>query len=234
VGKERQGVGGEAHERAPRWVDVGLVVGFLALAAWFVWGSPTFEPPSAATPAVAASDLSTDPIRGEIPHEPLITIGSFTRRCNECHKLFESAEETPRRLTEHQHIVLDHGLNDRCHNCHDRGNHERLAVRGGPGLTFAEVPRLCAGCHGPTYRDWERGMHGRSSGSWDPGSPEQNRLLCSDCHDPHAPAFEPLRPLPAPNTLRMGPAGKEHETPVDDIDPLRKWRRPHAGDSEEP
>ncbi|MHC5003646.1 MAG: hypothetical protein ACYTJ0_11025 [Planctomycetota bacterium] len=216
---------------ASPWVESGLIVGFLGLAAWFIWGSGPVEIPAAASPPVARRAVATEPVRGDVPLEPLIEMGSFTRRCSECHRLFESAEETARRLTEHQHIVLDHGLNDLCFNCHDRQDRDRLALRGGETVSFAEVPRLCAKCHGPTYRDWQRGMHGRTVGSWDPKSPEHVRLVCSQCHDPHAPAYDPMRPLPGPHTLRMGHPHDEPESePVDLIDPLRRWRHQDLAD----
>jgi hypothetical protein len=205
-------------------VDVVLIVGFLGLAAWFLRGSPPVEIPPAVSPAIPARAISPAPVRNAQFGTPVVTIGGFERPCMDCHRLFESREETPRRLTQHRDIVLDHGLNDRCFNCHDREDRNRLALRGGRTVAYSNVPRLCAKCHGPTYRDWQLGMHGKSLGQWNPRSPGQRRLQCSECHDPHAPAFAPMRPLPGPNTLRMGePVDKEHG-PTDMMDPLRKWR----------
>jgi hypothetical protein len=213
-------------------VQYGLTVAFLALAAWFVFGPASVEIPSATNAPVAARQIDTAPLRAGRAREASVTIGSFTRRCGECHDLFPSQDETGRSPIQHAHIVLDHGLNDRCFNCHDRENRDRLALRGGETVSFAEVPELCAKCHGPTYRDWQAGMHGRTVGSWDPRAPGFERLQCSDCHDPHAPAYDPMRPLPGPATLRMGGGGREvHAEPVERIDPLRKWRdhdAPHA------
>ena len=34
----------------------------------------------------------------------------------------------------------------------------RLVLHGGESIPYSEVPRLCQKCHGPTYRDWERGI----------------------------------------------------------------------------
>ncbi|MCP3902209.1 MAG: hypothetical protein GY715_01125 [Planctomycetes bacterium] len=213
-----------AHRDLSWLVETGLIVGFLAVAAWFVFGSKPVDIPGTLTAAVSERDLSTDPLRVGRMHVGEITIGSFTRRCGECHDLFPSGDDAPRERTEHQHVVLDHGLNDRCFNCHDRENRDRLALRGGVTISYEEVPRLCAKCHGPTYRDWQRGMHGRTTGSWDPGAPNHARLVCSDCHSPHAPAYAPLRPLPGPRTLRMGGGEREvHGEAVEHVDPLRKW-----------
>jgi hypothetical protein len=219
-----------AAKPRPSWiVDAVLIVTFLTLAAWFLWGSPEPDPPQAPTPPVSRAALTTEPIRGNVSHDAVVTIGSFTRPCHDCHALFESPEEARPFLSQHQHIVLDHGLNDRCFNCHDRENRDRLALRGGETIAFSETPRLCAKCHGPTYRDWQRGMHGRTMFAWNPSSPEQVRLGCSECHDPHAPAFDPMRPLPGPNTLRMGEPASVHEgQEVEHVDPLRKWRPSNA------
>ena len=78
----------------------------------------------------------------------------------------------------------------------------------------------CAKCHGPVYRDWENGSHGRINGYWDQSRGTQTRRRCIECHDPHAPRFAPLTPAPGPFTLRMGePSG---EAPMEARrDPLR-------------
>ena len=207
-------------------IEIVIALCFLALILWFLLGSRSVEIPTAATPAVNTDDLRPLPLRIVQTDEPVTTIGSFTRRCNECHGLFSSPDEHASNLTQHEHIVLDHGINDRCYNCHDQEDRERLALRGNRSIPFTEVARLCAKCHGPTYRDWQLGMHGKSMGSWDPNSPNQRRLKCSECHDPHAPAYELRPPLPGPNTLRMYKMEEEilHGGEIEHIDPLRKWQ----------
>jgi hypothetical protein len=202
-----------------------IAVCFLALAAWFVFSSGQAEIPTAATPEVDEAALSTAPIRDTESDRPTVNIAGFELNCMECHALFRSRPETPRRLTQHQHIVLDHGINDRCFNCHDNENRNALSLRGDRTVPYTEVARLCAKCHGPTYRDWQGGLHGRSMYAWDPNGAGQRRLRCSECHDPHAPAVDPFTPLPGPNTLRMGePQPAHHGGEVDIIDPLRHWQ----------
>jgi hypothetical protein len=100
-------------------------------------------------------------------------------------------------------------MNDWCFNCHDVAERERLVLQDTTTVMFVEVPVLCAQCHGTTYRDWQRGMHGKTTGSWDKASGNQRRLLCTECHNPHGPAYGKLVPLPGPNTLRMTPEGGE-------------------------
>lgn len=100
-----------------------------------------------------------------------------------------------------QDLQMAHGENSRnngCFNCHDPAKLNQLVTRDGTKLKLAAATPLCASCHGPTYRDWEAGIHGRTSGSWDRASGAVTRLECASCHDPHAPAFPRMIPLPGP------------------------------------
>jgi len=91
-------------------------------------------------------------------------------------------------------------------------------------VPFSDVQSLCAQCHGPVFRDWERGTHGKTLGAWDLSSPDAHRLTCTECHNPHSPAYEPIEPLPGPNTLRMGEQHKKaHGAHENERNPLRKW-----------
>jgi hypothetical protein len=203
---------------------VGWLIGpvFLLLAAWFLRGPELLDDPRRAPVRVSSDDVTTAPLRRPIADPPMIIAGTYALRCNECHKLFPSLPETPRRLTEHRHIRLDHGLCDRCFNCHDDKQRNFLALAGGDRVPFAESARLCAECHGPTYRDWEKGMHGRTNGYWDASRGESRRLTCTECHDPHAPALPPMTALPGPDTIRtdVAPADAHRAAPES---PLRRW-----------
>lgn len=186
---------------------------FLSTAA-YLWFSPAAAPPIPVRTPVDRSVLTSAPPRQALGDPPTVLLGGLRQRCSNCHRLFPSRPETPADLQQHRDVVLDHGLNDRCHNCHSPANHEKLLLENGVEIPFGEAVRLCARCHGPTYRDWLAGMHGRTQGSWDPRSGRQSRLSCTQCHDPHKPAQTPLVPLPGPNTLRMGPVapdGHGHE-----------------------
>jgi hypothetical protein len=110
---------------------------------------------------------------------------------------------------EHSNIVMGHGRHDRnnnCFNCHNENNLEHFQTRDGRELTFAESTPLCGSCHGPTYRDWEAGAHGRSNGEWSRAEGRFERQDCVACHDPHAPKFPGRKPLPPPHPLRTGDA----------------------------
>jgi formate-dependent nitrite reductase cytochrome c552 subunit len=105
---------------------------------------------------------------------------------------------------EHSDLVMGHGRhkrNNNCFNCHDETNLELLQTRDGRQLKLADSTPLCGSCHGPTYRDWEAGVHGRTSGFWDRKQGDIARLGCTSCHNPHAPPFPTRQPAPAPHAL---------------------------------
>lgn len=208
---------------------IGLAL--FGLAAWFLWGAPAPDiplPDGPVRPTVALADISTAPRRKTLSDPPMIEINGYKRQCMDCHKLFAPADDPPKRLLQHREIVLRHGINDRCRNCHDVENRNRLVLYGGASITYDEVVRLCAKCHGPVYEDWRRGMHGRDNGYWDTTRGKMIRRKCTECHDPHtptSPAMDPIRPLPPPHTLRMGDPAKHAgaDTEVSGVqDPLRK------------
>lgn len=205
---------------------------FLLLAWWLLMWSPGPEIPRAASPAVDRASFAPGARRDPMGAPPTARIGGFSHACNECHRLFTSPPIERRTLMQHTHITLRHGMNDRCFNCHDRGDREKLVLHDGTLLPFDEVPRLCSQCHGTVYRDWERGTHGKTMGSWDTRAGGQHRLGCNDCHDPHAPAYPGIAPLPGPNTLRMGdqaPHGGEGHRRA----PLQQWSGPGHDETHE-
>ena len=118
--------------------------------------------------------------------------------------------------SEHKDIVMGHGKhgrNNNCFNCHNENNLEVLSARDGREIKFSDSPQLCGSCHGPTFRDWEAGVHGRTSGYWDRSKGGIDRKLCVNCHDPHSPHFPVRKPAPGPHPLRDQPvAATELET----------------------
>jgi hypothetical protein len=185
---------------------------------------------------VAVEEITTDPLRSPLADPPLMLVAGFEKKCTECHRLFTSPLDTPRRLMQHCEVVTDHGLNDRCFNCHDREDRNRLVLNSGETVPFADATRLCAECHGPVWRDWERGIHGRTVDYWDASRGPRRRLTCVECHDPHVPAYDPMQPLPGPHTLRMGePHDDRHQDEVEARNPLQRWRdRQHDSGEAEP
>ncbi|MFG0257249.1 MAG: hypothetical protein ACF8GE_05040 [Phycisphaerales bacterium JB043] len=195
---------------------------FLLLALVFWLTSGTSQIPVAPTPTFDASQLDTSPRRVALTDPPVVEIAGFEQRCNACHKIFESTWDGSRPLLQHTHVELHHGINDSCFNCHDVEDRERLVLHDGSTVGYSQVENLCAQCHGPVFRDWQRGAHGKTLGSWNITSADARRLTCSECHDPHSPAYELYEPLPGPNTLRMGEQQPKshHDEPTNN--PLRR------------
>jgi len=106
---------------------------------------------------------------------------------------------------EHSDIVMHHGTHERnnnCFNCHKETNLEQLQTRDKHELKLSDSAPLCGSCHGPTYRDWEAGVHGRTGGYWDRALGSYDRELCVNCHNPHSPKFPGRKPAPGPHPLR--------------------------------
>jgi hypothetical protein len=119
----------------------------------------------------------------------------WTYNCMECHKLFPAKWHYDRPMNEHKNIKLDHGNNRFCLNCHHPKNRNAFVDYDGAEITEADVVLLCAKCHGPTYRDWEAGVHGRQNGFWKADAGAKTKLRCIQCHDPHSPQFKAMKPL---------------------------------------
>lgn len=117
--------------------------------------------------------------------------------CMECHTLFPARwHYDDRPFNEHKEVLLDHGNNRFCLNCHHATDRNAFVDYEGAEIAQADVVKLCAKCHGTIYRDWQAGVHGRQNGFWKAGLGAKTRLRCIQCHDPHSPKFKPMQPLP--------------------------------------
>ena len=232
---------GESHRRTAGRIGWLLPIGFIMLAGWLLASSRRVDIPLSPVQSINRDSLKVGPGRIAMTDPAHILIEGKAQNCNGCHQIFKSSNSAGTQPSFHQEIRLNHGLNNRCLNCHDAGNREQLTLRDGATVSFAETPTLCSQCHGTVYRDWERGTHGKTLGSWITHSTGQRRLTCNECHDPHSPKYEPYVPLPGPNTLRMGdqhlPA---HHGSDANESPLRRrimdpgasppGEKPHGGD----
>ena len=116
--------------------------------------------------------------------------------CSECHGEMEVNLERRQLEEMHDDIVIEHGSADRwCFDCHNPADRDYLRLADGTLIGFDESYRLCGQCHGTIFRDWREGIHGRREGYWNGAKSYQ---LCAHCHNPHAPAFEAIEPLPPP------------------------------------
>lgn len=159
---------------------------------------PEGDPPPPPDPATLLADthLQTTPPRTETGLE-LDRMG-WRYNCMECHRHLKPRWHHDRALVEHRDLELEHGTNRFCLNCHHPDDRNSFVDYDGSVIPQEDVTLLCAKCHGPTYRDWKRGLHGRRSGSWLASSDEQSALRCIQCHDPHRPAFPRLEPMAPP------------------------------------
>ncbi len=166
-----------------------------------------FHSPVAPPTEVPGWATDTTPVR-QPKMKPEYQVALFTFECNACHGIIPPPANTQvRTVTQHREVVLKHGINTWCLNCHHPENRNVLVNDRGEEIPWDQPQRLCAKCHGPVYRDWLHGAHGRTNGYWDTSRGEQSRRKCIECHDPHQPPFPPMRPAPSPETLRMGPQG---------------------------
>ena len=116
--------------------------------------------------------------------------------CTDCHGEMEVNSERRQLEEMHDDIQLDHGPEDRwCFDCHNPEDRDSLRLANGTLIDFDESYRLCGQCHGTIFRDWREGIHGRREGYWNGAKSYQ---LCAHCHNPHAPKFQAIEPLPPP------------------------------------
>ena len=201
-------------------VLVAFAALFLALASAFrasLWGRPD---PLPDLPLVDPQFTNTATVRqsaAEVIASGGDTSGMDCYACHDKSKPVQVKVDTNNNVIlpkEHEDLVLHHGRNNRnnhCYNCHDPANLDHLLTRDGRQLKLEQSPLLCGSCHGPTYRDWEVGIHGRTSGFWNRQMGEITRKNCTSCHDPHAPHFPPLKPAPAPHALHPSTPAKTYE-----------------------
>ena len=182
---------------------------------------PAVERPAAEQPPVG---LATDTHLDKTPPRQtkgldLVKLG-WTYNCMECHKLLKNPKWAyDRPMVEHKDIVLDHGNNRFCLNCHHATNRNAFVDYDGSEIHEQDVVLLCAKCHGTIYRDWQAGVHGRQNGHWNKDLGESTKLRCIQCHDPHYPKFQPMKPLPplryppraAGGSARTTDAPEEHD-----------------------
>lgn len=182
------------------WVAVVLVVTGAVLASNpLPFHSPVSE-------AVLVPPWAIDPAPVRRPRrEPSYPVAVYSYRCSDCHAIITPrAGETYRTATQHREIRLEHGINTSCFNCHHPSNRDVFVGDDGVEIPWGQSSRLCAKCHGPVFRDWQHGAHGRTNGYWDTSRGVQTRRGCIECHDPHRPPFPGLPPAPPPHSLRAG------------------------------
>jgi cytochrome c553 len=150
---------------------------------------------AAGEPRTAAPRQDAEPSPGEIQAQPPpFSEGIFP--CSQCHD--RPGDPTRRELGFHDDVqgMFRHDSRNRwCLDCHDNQNRDVLRLASGAHVPFTESYRLCGQCHGDKYRDWRAGVHGKRVGMW---NGQKTYYLCVNCHNPHSPRFQPLKPEPRP------------------------------------
>jgi len=193
-----------------------------------------FSPPFPSAAKIPDWATDTAPVRRPKP-EPVYSWSAFAYHCSDCHRIIPPPSgESIRTPVQHSEIVLAHGINTRCLNCHHPVSRDAFVNDEGGEIPWNQPQLVCAKCHGPVYRDWQHGSHGRTNGYWDKTRGPQSRRKCIECHDPHQPPFPPMKPAPAPHTLRMGQKSTvEHAESDNPLRLSRKAGRGAVGVSEE-
>lgn len=131
--------------------------------------------------------------------ESLIPVESFSSDyfpCSDCHSEIAPNPQRREMVEMHEDIIFNHDSENRwCLACHNTENRDSLILAGGQLLGFDESFKLCGQCHGPKYRDWKLGIHGKRTGEW---NGQKQYLLCVHCHDPHFPKIKSIEPMPPP------------------------------------
>lgn len=198
------------------WKSPGFITFSLSFSMILTLGGCFYSPKvseNLEARVVEGNLFDTTPVRGEF--KPLRNRRTgFEYRCTECHEDFDSPPTQGNLEGEHKeiHDMFAHGLNTSCMNCHNNADRDSYIDHDGTAIPATNPARLCAKCHGPTYRDWERGIHGRQNGYWDRTRGERTKLLCVQCHNPHAPKFAPMAPDAPPPYSRLSATVPSHDT----------------------
>ncbi len=185
-----------------------ITTGFGVLFCLCVWIWFTHGQPNDAIPSKPPETKSKHPVHIRTPKGPPTVKTAHADangivaevRCNTCH-----ANRTPNPSAQagadlkdfHQGLKVQHGQVT-CLSCHHADDYESLRLADGRKIGFPQVIDLCSQCHGPQARDYAHGAHGGMNGYWDLSRGPRQRNTCTDCHDPHSPAFPKVRPVFAP------------------------------------
>lgn len=198
-------------------VATALLAGAATVASQF---RPTGKAAGGPTPGSSLGDLPNQsaPARATFatvsrsvpPHrtdsaQPAVDAGALTYHgmpvtvsCGTCHATVPTnrehglADVLPTKF--HAGLQYQHGGLS-CVSCHNADNYDTLRLADGRSVPFANAEQLCAQCHGPQTRDYLNGSHGGMTGYWDRRKGERQRNTCTDCHDPHVPAYPVLQPV---------------------------------------
>ena len=191
-----------------------LVAALSVLAACGEGSDPDRSPPASPQGAVGGpaglAILRTSAVEGVTgpegrPFDVRLRTPELTQfPCASCH--VGPVTSGTRGTEEHADVQPVHpeGLSERCETCHSRANPGELALQNGETASLDQAYRLCAQCHYAQGDAWAGGAHGKRLAGW---RGQRVVMSCTECHDPHAPAFDTRIPFRGPRILR-GEAGQ--------------------------
>jgi hypothetical protein len=178
---------------------VGGAGALLWLSAFTAWARPEVAP----APVQSSTPAYPVTVRPG-PAVPRVQTGQRTfagtesaASCSTCHSTRQPEVATVRGgelQAFHQGLQVAHGSVS-CLSCHNASNYDTLRKADGTPVAFPQTQQLCAQCHGPQHRDYQHGSHGGMTGFWDLNRGGRERNTCTDCHDPHAPAYPRVLPV---------------------------------------
>ncbi len=178
-----------------RWLFVVPVC--VVLGALFIAEAVTFDKPPPDPPSLNPAWYTPETARGKLLEDKPIVGNCFI-----CHALWVPAPtsvETSNPRFAHANIVLNHGGNDRCYNCHQIVDRNMYAANNGGDIMSQTPEELCSRCHGLIYNDWKIGTHGKWTGMFQPQKlNDRKSYTCTECHDPHNPVFRYNTSAPPP------------------------------------
>lgn len=183
----------KAHfDKGEFWKKVVLPGTVILILIFLFWGDNKPSIPDLVP--LKAEWYTPETARGEILVNTVLPGNCFI-----CHSVQVPDPDTIRPQFAHLTVKMEHGVNDRCFNCHHIYDRDSLAGDGETKIPFATPEKLCARCHGIIVRDWQAGTHGLRQGGWlvKDGMPPVN-FTCTECHDPHSPKFKYKIAAPAP------------------------------------
>jgi hypothetical protein len=138
-------------------------------------------------PSVPAHTSRDVPPFSVLAREPRLTKAP----CSACHTQPLAAMRwsgADGRASAHWPITLEHAAATvmTCTTCHAPANLNDLRTLTDTPVAFDHAYEVCAQCHSKQRADWEGGAHGKRAGGWAPPRVVYN---CTECHNPHAPAF---------------------------------------------
>ncbi len=135
------------------------------------------------------------------PRGDLVNNATIVGNCWACHATWVKPPDPNLKqpMFAHPEVKLDHGSNDKCFNCHsfiDRNMYAGTTVY--DMIPVFEVEKLCGKCHGIIYKNWLNGTHGATRGYWNKNDRFEEKVKCTECHDPHSPKYKFSHFAPAP------------------------------------